>query len=159
MKKKVIWPDKLWIVTGPVRSGKTTELQQWAQGRDVAGFLTPDIDGMRCFCDIGSGQTLPFQIEKETGEPVVRVGRFVFRESVFERGRQMILDSFSRSARYFIIDEFGKLEMDGQGFGPAVDQLMARLASGPATTTYIIVVRDYLFTQFSERYHLSSAGE
>lgn len=159
MKKKVIWPDKLWIVTGPVRSGKTTQLQQWAEGRDVAGFLTPDIDGVRCFYDLASGQKLPFQIERETGEPAVHVGRFAFLGSVFERGKQMIIDSFSKSAQYFIIDEFGKLEMDGRGFGPAVDQLMARLSGGHTATTYIIVVRDYLLTSFLDKYHLATGNE
>lgn len=77
-----------------------------------------------------------------------------FLNSTFLRGCQIIVDSIGQNLEYFIIDEFGKLELMDEGFGPAINSLISNLLEKPNQTTYIIVVRDYLVEDFLEKFGL-----
>lgn len=153
MKKTVILPNRLWIVSGEVQSGKTTSLRSWSEGRSVAGFLTPDIDGRRVLMDLATSVILPFQAADDA-EDVQKVGRFSFFRSAFDYGNTLIIDSLDVDHPYFIIDEFGKLELNDLGFAQGIDRLMADIRTLQSTTIYIIVIRESLIIRFLERYGL-----
>ncbi|HNU17537.1 MAG TPA: nucleoside-triphosphatase [Saprospiraceae bacterium] len=154
MKKKVILLDNLWVITGEVNSGKTTSLLQWTRGRKVAGFLTPDIDGQRRLMDLSTSAILPFEANDDD-EDVQKVGRFSFFQSAFDYGNSLIIHSLQADHPYFIIDEFGKLEINGQGFAYGIDTLMGGIRTSQSPTIYIIVIRESLLDGFLERYGLS----
>ena len=67
------------ILSRPVRTGKTSELQAFIKLQDsVAGFLTPDIDGKRMLYDIAEDIFYPFESDENEQSPVLKVGRFCF---------------------------------------------------------------------------------
>ena len=57
----------IFIVTGPINSGKTTRLMEWCKNRnDVYGILTPKINGKRVFMDVATGDQ--FEMEAQENE-------------------------------------------------------------------------------------------
>ncbi|MCO6461201.1 MAG: DUF2478 domain-containing protein [Saprospiraceae bacterium] len=155
MKKIVIWPDKLWVVSGPVCSGKTSTVGQWIRDKSAAGFLTPEVDGIRRFIDIQAKRMQTFQVDHGSNQPFISVGRFRLSTEVFKTGNELIENALTCNCDYFVIDEFGKLEMDGHGFRPAIDRLMSILPLEADSPVIIIIVRDYLLAEFLSLYQLS----
>ena len=52
------------ILTGPIKSGKTTFLMELLENiPDCGGFLTPDIHGRRHFFRLDTKECLPFEID------------------------------------------------------------------------------------------------
>ena len=141
MRKGKVLNSQLIIVSDKIRSGKTTLLANWLKDKNVGGFLTPDLNNFRMFYDILKTSFLPFETNGFS-EDVTSIGRFFF------------LDSIGQNLEYFIIDEFGKLELMDEGFGPAINSLISNLLEKPNQTTYIIVVRDYLVEDFLEKFGL-----
>ena len=138
------------IYTGKVHTGKTTALKKWVSDRkDVGGFLTPDIDGMRKFEEIASGETIAFQIENTEEEDSIEVGPYIFKKSIFNHGCTIVENNLKDGAiNTIIIDEMGKLEMKGEGFakiGKMISQEYMR-------KNFIVVVRDYLTHQIPSRF-------
>lgn len=154
MKTGVVWKDKLWILTAPVHSGKTSFLESWAAERDVSGFLTPDIDDIRVLYDLSNRKTIPFEVKEDVCEDVLNVGKYSFLKAAFDYGNEMIRESIHQNSLYFIIDEAGKLEMKDLGFADGIEFLINHLKINESKTTYIIVVRDYLLSDFLEKYGL-----
>ena len=154
MKRGVVWKDKLWILTAPVHSGKTSFLSKWVTGRDVSGFLTPDIEGIRVLHDLSNKKTITFEVKKEINENTLHVGKYLFLRSAFDYGNVMIKESIKKENDYFIIDEAGKLEMENLGFAEGILFLINHLRNNDSNTIYIIVIRDYLLSAFLEKYDL-----
>ncbi|WP_165917383.1 hypothetical protein [Flaviaesturariibacter aridisoli] len=127
------------LFSRPVRSGKTTELATWCAGRsEVGGILMPDRDGVRCFFDIASGRQWPAVATE--GEEALPVGRFLFSADAFRKA--CTCAALSAAKCWIVIDEIGKLELAGAGFGP----LLRNLAAHPpwAPENLLLVVRDTL---------------
>ena len=50
----------VFILTAPIQSGKTTSLTEWIKNKtNVAGILTPVINGKRVFQNIKTGEQFP----------------------------------------------------------------------------------------------------
>ena len=114
----------IFLLSGPIGSGKTTSIGNWAAGRkDVNGILSPVIGGRRHFRDIRSGETFPMEAA-EGEESVLEVGRFRFSRTAFERAIQ-ILRTALHSPGWLVIDEIGPLEMRGEGFHDIVKEILA----------------------------------
>lgn len=154
MKRGPVWKDKLWILTAPVHSGKTGYLNNWVKNRDVSGFLTPDVDGLRVLYDLSNKKTIPFEVRHEVNENIISVGKYSFLMSAFDYGNSLINGSVAQETDYFILDEAGKLEMQGLGFAEGIEFLLDHLRNNDSKTIYIIVVRDYLLSPFLEKYGL-----
>lgn len=115
------------IVTGPVRSGKTSRLMTWAQGReDVAGLLSPDGPGGRIFLDLATADTMAME-GPGADEAVVMVGRFRFRAAAFDWANARLRKA-AEDAREttLVVDEVGPLELAGGGLRPGVLVALAR---------------------------------
>lgn len=118
LSKSLIAPlqlKKIFILTGKIRSGKTTSLLNWIQSRnDVYGILTPVINDKRIFVDIESQEQ--FSMEAAEGEKeIISVGRFKFNPRNFEKAKDIIRISMNKNG-WLIIDEIGPLELRGEGF-------------------------------------------
>ena len=74
------------ILSGPIRSGKTSNLMNVFGNRpEVSGFLTPDIGNKRVIFDLKTGTCHNFEtIDKEINQPIVAIGKFCFLKSGFE---------------------------------------------------------------------------
>ena len=73
----------VFILTAPIQSGKTTSLTEWIRNKtNVAGILTPVINGKRVFQNIKTGEQFPMEAVPGESE-VLTVGRFVFSRKNF----------------------------------------------------------------------------
>ncbi len=159
MRKIVIWPNRLWVITGTVGSGKTSFLNRWLEGKSAGGFLTPDIGGKRCLIDLSTHKVHPFQLDEDSDLPSISIGRFKLSLKVFDIGNALIRQAYTSNYQYFIIDEYGKLETEGLGFGKAIDRLILTMDANKEQPLFLIVVRDYLLNDFLQRYSLSEWKE
>ncbi len=139
-----------------MQSGKTTALMRWAAERDrIGGFLSPDVEGLRCLFTLRDRQLRPFQALEEDGDMVV-VGKFRFYASAFELGRQTLLADSQAGLDWLVIDEIGKLELAGRGFEPAAGQVIRRFQEEEGECRLLLVVRDYLLEEVVGRYGLGA---
>ncbi|RMG74969.1 MAG: hypothetical protein D6722_01745 [Bacteroidetes bacterium] len=145
------------IFTGPIRSGKTTRLWQWAAGRDdVGGFLSPDREGVRHFYHLPSGKWLPFEAPAGADPAsVIEIGRFRFWRESLVQAQGWLQEGLAAPKPWLVIDEVGKLELRGKGLEPAVSAVIGhyRQASNPGRL--LLVVRDYLLPEVQTQYHLT----
>lgn len=118
---------RVTILSGPIRSGKTTWLLAWARGRtDVAGLLSPDGPGGRIFVDLSTGETEAMERPQES-EAVLTVGRFRFRAAAFDWGNARLVAAAEQTIRStIVVDEVGPLELAGSGLRVGVEAALAR---------------------------------
>ncbi|MFK7968888.1 MAG: nucleoside-triphosphatase [Bacteroidia bacterium] len=142
----------IYILTGPIRTGKTTRLHTWLEARqEVAGILTPDgEDGLRRMYDINKGLFFPFEINANTEDvsEVLEIGRFRFLQKAFEQANAILEEAANSNATTIVIDEWGKLEAKGQGLAASSDFLLTKALEGSLQADVIVVVRDSLLENF-----------
>lgn len=142
----------IYVLTGPVQTGKTTALAEWV-GRRVAaaGLLQPVRGGKRYLKSLPSGEVRP--LECSGAEDAVQVGRFRFSASVFAWGRRKLREAHEREPEWLFIDEIGPLELRGEGLAPAVETVLC--GRGESSRQHaLLVVRERLLEIVSERYAL-----
>ena len=135
------------IFSRPVHSGKTTALLQWsARQKNVYGVLMPDMDGSRKILDLYTKEI--FDIEctdtENTNEPLTAVGKFLFYTNAFNRANLILLDALTRDPGWLIIDEAGKLELEGKGFYYAIEKAAAVYSNNKKNGNLLITVRENL---------------
>jgi len=142
----VIAGDRVYLLSGPVRTGKTTRIQEWCKQRNaerpgsVRGVLAPVVDGHRHLVSIQSGEARDLELIRG-GTPKEPIGRFVFNGAVFEWARGELLSASQSTARWIVIDEIGPLELAGRGLEPSVTRV---LQSNTGAKNVVIVVREQL---------------
>ena len=135
------------IFSRPILSGKTTQLLHWCdQQKNVAGILMPDIDGKRRILDLETKEVFAAECDDpaDTKEELITVGKYNFYIAAFEKANSLLLGALSRNPQWLVIDEVGKLELEGKGFYPAVKKIIDDQEEKITTTNNILVVRDSL---------------
>ena len=133
----------LWV--GPRHSGKTTaagELVRLARRRGlaVAGVLAPairqagELVGFEVV-DIATGRRVELARRDRAGD--LRAGRFAFSKEALAFGTSALLAG--KDAALVVVDEFGPLELAGEGWRGAVDVLL-----GSSARVVMLVVREEL---------------
>jgi nucleoside-triphosphatase THEP1 len=143
---------RIHLLSGPIRSGKTTRLRRWAAGRpDVAGLLMPtDAHGRRSFLDLGSN--LQWPASARPGQwPVVSIGRFHFAPAAFDWANAALRGAAETAPAWLVIDEIGPLELRGAGLAPALEAL---LAAPKQPANLVLVVRAALVEKVTEHFGL-----
>jgi molybdopterin-guanine dinucleotide biosynthesis protein A/nucleoside-triphosphatase THEP1 len=149
--------SNIFILSRPVQTGKTSLLQHWLKTeKNADGVLTPDVDGYRRLLDIASGNNYTLQLrENDQG---LKIGRFVFDETVFQKGNDILLDTFNKDHDWTVVDEVGKLEMfQGRGLEPAVSKLITYFQSSQTNKKLLLIIRDYLLDEAIAHYKLQDA--
>ncbi|MBD3864041.1 nucleoside-triphosphatase [Olleya marilimosa] len=149
----------IYILTGAIRSGKTTALLQWSKSRnDVDGLLCPDdANGKRYFLKLKNKTIFKLEAEAET-EAIVTIGNFKFLRSAFnEANDYLILEASKSEPKYLIIDEIGKLELKNEGLHVSTQALISQFRSND-NTHLILVVRDYLLDAVLEHYGITECS-
>jgi molybdenum cofactor guanylyltransferase len=157
MMHRAVKNNNIYILSQPVQTGKTSLLMQWVKERqDVAGILTPDVDGKRKLFNITQQTYSDLQLdEKSEG---IQIGRFMFDRQVFEQAQQIIRASVATNPSWLIIDEIGRLEMDrNEGLEPAVSETIRHFRSTLCGTKLLLVIRDYLLNDAVAQYGLQDA--
>lgn len=146
----------IYLISGPIQSGKTTTLSQWAAGRhDVGGFLSPVVDGRRVLSRLIQEEVVEFEINNdEYNDEIVTIGRYDFAKKGFDKAISWVQqDLRNEDLNYLIIDEIGKLEMRDQGFS---NLFMDILQSRCTDISVIIVVRDSLIQDVIKKFGLTT---
>jgi len=140
----------IFILTGPVHSGKTTLLEKavhkFRKSKvKVDGFLSKALwEGQELI-----GYDL-FDLREESSIPLLRtkgekewqrVGSYFFLPSGLDEAERIILRS--KDADLSVVDEIGPLELSGKGFWPAL-----KLVLFPPQAAYLIVVRERILEDF-----------
>ncbi|NJD22730.1 MAG: hypothetical protein FIA82_08710 [Melioribacter sp.] len=147
---------KIFVLTGEIKSGKTTKLMQWAAGKkNIDGILQPVIDDKRFIYHIGS-RTLKILETTEVlpNNELIVIGKYKFRKSVFEWSQNILLDCLNRKPDWIIIDEIGPLELEGKGLEPAISKLFSKRSHIEGNV--IVVVRNTMLDKFAEYYNFQS---
>ncbi len=151
--------SRIYLLTGPIRSGKTTALSRWiADKKKVGGFLTPDINGRRVLYDIGSRTHVPFEVDDTavSRNEYIRIGRFHFYRAAFDRGADIITAAMQQPADIVIVDEIGKAELKNSGFAEIVKQLIRAQRSHEFKGDLLFVVRDTLLKKVIIHFDIQS---
>lgn len=135
--------DRLILWVGEKHSGKTTGAANLikaarAEGFDVAGVLAPSLyRGGRLtgfdVVDLRDGTRAPLA---RRGIDASTMGPFTFIEDGLRLGSAALSREAVQSADLVIVDEFGPLELSGQGWRRIVDSLLASIS-----TVILLVVR------------------
>ena len=143
------------ILTGPTRSHKTTTLKHWAEKRsDCGGVLSPDVDGLRVLYNVRTKETIPWQ-KKMPGDADIIVGRFSFDPGAFDIASTWLKRHLADPEIFHIIlDEVGKLEMDGKGWGPWLRTALPVLQD----KTLVLVVRRLLLDDIINLYGMDEVS-
>lgn len=143
-------PARVFILTGPVHSGKTTFLEEkWAlsreQGVAVQGYLSPSVrSGKRIIgydlLSLSEGQAFPFLIEKGLADGQ-NVGPFVLVPETLALAQRIIRQAYG--AHLLVVDEIGPLELEGRGVWPALAEALIK-----TPLRILITIRDGLVDPF-----------
>lgn len=144
--------NKFIILTGPIKSGKTTLLMDIFGSRDdCGGFLTPDISGKRFFYRIDEKEYFPFEIERDKEKKALNIGTYTFDMQIFDLGCSMLNNAWEMNYKCFVIDEIGKLEIANQGFAKGLNTMYSNMKSKNKMIV-ISVIRDYLLKEIITKY-------
>ena len=139
-----------------MQTGKTSILLKWLENNnDVAGILTPDVDGLRKLMNIATGVYYDLQLKSESG---LKIGRFVFDEKIFEIAKNILVESLESDKEWIVIDEIGKLELyQNKGLEPTVNSIINQFQSNITQKKLLLVIRDYLLDDAVKHYKLHDA--
>lgn len=146
----------IYILTGDIRTGKTTALLNWIEGRtDVDGVLCLDgKNGKRYFLEIKSKEEFELEVELES-EKTITIGPFHFLKSAFEKANEFLITlSAKNESQYLVIDELGKLELKNTGLHDSAKVLIPKYEKNK-DHHLILVVRESLFDDILEHYNIS----
>ncbi len=137
----------IYFFSRPIHSGKTTELLQWCnRQKNTMGILMPDINGSRKILDLHTRNI--FDIEctdaANTKEMLTAVGRFHFYTAAFEKANAIVLAALNERPGWLVIDEAGKLELDGKGFYESIEKAVDVYNQDRVAGNLLITVRESL---------------
>lgn len=137
----------IYIFSRPIHSGKSTELRKWCdQQKNISGILMPDINGRRKILDIQTKEFYDIEYKGSTNstEPLTSVGRFHFYTAVFDKANTILINALTQNPDWLVIDEAGKLELEGKGFYYSIAKAVALYNSGRNSGNLLITVRESL---------------
>ncbi len=146
--------NKLILWVGEKHSGKTTSAADLArtardEGFNVAGLLAPSLyrDGRLIgfdALDLGNGKRAPLaRLQTNPG----KTGPFTFTTDGLKLGNAALSAEATKSADLVMVDEFGPLELNGQGWRKNVDSLLSS-----SNAVILLVVRRELTEEVQRLY-------
>jgi nucleoside-triphosphatase THEP1 len=140
----------LYILTGPVQSGKTSSLMNWIVNQtDVYGILTPLVNEKRVFMDAQTRDLFDMEATADESAAMV-VGRFRFSRNNFDMAITIIRDAIEKQG-WLVIDEIGPLELRGEGFHDVLKEVLAQRKD-----KLLLVVREGLVEKVKEYFALNA---
>lgn len=138
------------IVTGDIRSGKTTLARDLFTRHDVGGIVAPGDNSDRVIMDLSTGTTRRL-IGTNDDDDVVRVGRFKLHRPTLDWANDLLLHATKQpTISTIVIDEIGKLELAGGGHAAVIPSLVRW--SLMANHELVVVVREELGGVVWERF-------
>jgi nucleoside-triphosphatase THEP1 len=150
----------IFILSAPIQSGKTTALMEFWEGGVTSfdGFITPEIDESRKLILLDTDEELPFELADGDESNSISIGRFKFSKSTFELVKKKLKTLDKTAANLIIVDELGKLEMEGNGFEPELGEFIQNFKLKAKNKLLILVIRNTLLAAAIEKYELEEAS-
>jgi len=146
---------KVYIVSGKISDGKTGFVKRVAAGLmdnqvSVGGILSEKVFENNILIGYDIVDVVTSEREKilrtENCDDCNKIGKYAIFEEGFEFGRK-VLQSALKENSFVIIDEAGKLELDGTGWS----EFLSQIANYPQTT-FIITIRDINVKEMIEKF-------
>ena len=108
----------------------------------------PDVDGSRKIFNIKTKEYFDVECKDPSASrhSLVTIGRFHFYAYAFEKANAIILQS-ALVSDLLIIDEVGRLELEGNGFYQSIKEVLQLDEYKNDTKALLLVVRDSLYAQ------------
>lgn len=130
----------IWILAGPIGSGKTTRLDRWARAKPSArGILSPVVDGERHFLHLPDRERRDMAAGPDE-QAVYTTPRYRFSATAFHWAEDRLREDARLHPDWLLIDEIGKLELRGEGFATCLRAFLEQAV----TENLLLVVRDNL---------------
>jgi len=143
--------QQIYILTGPIQSGKTTSLISWSANRnDVFGILTPIVNGNRVFMNAHNKEQFIMEAAEHEKE-VLTVGKYTFSKANFDTAIQVIRAAIQKNG-WLIIDEVGPLELKNEGFNSILKEVLT-----DRTEKTLVVVREGLTSEVENHFLITDA--
>lgn len=140
-----------YIITGKVKSGKSSRLYDWACNQsEVTGILSLIIESKKHLYSISNKKN---KCLETTDKNAISVGRYLFDPNVFSWAQKQLSHEFSLAKNYLIIDEIGYLELNGEGLEPTLSEIIKE-TNIRDDVTLLLVVRESLVNQVIDNYKL-----
>jgi nucleoside-triphosphatase THEP1 len=149
----------IFILSNPIKSGKTTRLMEWTASKtNCEGILMPDVNGHRKMFDVGEKEYFDAEcsLPNDSNEPLVKVGKYHFYQSAFDKANSIILDAANSFASWIIVDEVGSLELSEMGFYQSVSKLIALKNANKLNAKVLLVVRSSLLKDVVNFFEIES---
>ncbi len=141
----------IFILTGEIKTGKTTRLMQWATNKtSIDGIFQPVIDGRRFIYHISSKTLKP--LETMQTENIISIGKYKFSIQTFEWAQEILREAFNNQNKWIIIDEVGPLELKGTGLEPEFHKLISETKN--SSVKLILVIRNSILNDVIKFYNL-----
>ncbi len=148
----------IYILTGAIRSGKTSALLEWCCNRnDVDGVLCPDDEnGKRYFLNIIAEETYILELDAKTeSDKIVSIGFFHFLKKAFDKANEYLVNLKEKTDySYLIIDELGKLELQNRGLHVAAKTQIPHYIKNE-NIHLILVIRESLMDEVISHYKIT----
>jgi len=155
IKSQVKAVPGIYLVSGRIADGKTSFVKQVAAGLKEKQISVGGIFSEKVFendillgydiVDVINGERKAF-LRAESCSDCKKIGKYAIFEEGFEFGRKTILKALTEN-KFVIIDEAGKLELDGTGWS----EILGQLNNFPETT-FLITVRDINVKEMVEKF-------
>lgn len=137
---------RICILSAEIHSGKTSAIDKWINERNsVLGFICPDIDGKRFLKDLRNGELHSFQTDHFVNGRTVEIGKYIFDKTAFAEAETIIEKAVELNPEWIVMDEIGKLELQGNGWENALVFLLQNL--NRIDSKVLLVIRDYLLEE------------
>ncbi|MBD3749574.1 MAG: hypothetical protein IE931_08765 [Sphingobacteriales bacterium] len=145
--------NRVFIFSDSIQSGKTSRVFIWIKNQEgVSGILTPDIGNKRKLLDIAEQKLYDFETADLNQEDITAVGRFIFLNTGFEKARSILRLAAKHPPKLLVVDEIGKLELDGNGLEPVLSEILLEISEKSPSTEILLLVRDSLLGEVVEKY-------
>ena len=146
--------DRITIITGKIRSGKTTYLKKLISSLDYVEGIIQIADGKkRFFIDISSGDQIELTSQSRNSD-TFNMGNFIFRKSAFTWAKEKLEISLKKRYTIIAIDEYGLLELRSEGLEPLFSEIINRTKLN-VELQLLVVVRETLLKDFLKKFNLN----
>jgi len=145
---------RIKIITGNIKSGKTTYLQELLSSlENVAGVIQVAEGNRRFFVDLLSGEKIELTSQNKSSD-TFKIGNFIFRKPAFIWAKEKLRDALKSKHKIIAIDEFGLLELHNEGLEPVFSETINKVKS-TTDLKLIIIIRESLLKDFLKKFDLN----